>query len=427
MAYLLLRRLRIVVMLLLGSVYAAAAAGQAPPERTFGGDVRFLAEHTEVIVLGDDAGPQIVVAPAYQGRVMTSSATGSDGTSYGWINDEQVAAGVDPEAQINVFGGEERFWLGPEGGQYSIFFAPGARFEFAAWQTPPAIDQANYVVVDPDNNRSAPRDDARRGVDFRHEATFKNYSGTEFVVQIDRRIELLSPDEITQTLGVEAGDIAAVGYRTTNRLTNRGDNAWTKESGLLSIWLLGMYKHGPQTTAVIPFREGPVDELGPVVNDDYFGKVSSDRLKVADGVIYFKCDGQQRGKIGISPQRALPICGSYDATRGVLTIVKYNGPDQGTTDYVNSMWEIQEHPYQGDVVNAYNDGPPGPGLEPLGPFYELETSSPALALAPDASGVHIQETYHFEGHSDADRGRLDKLAQELLGVSLQQIEAAFAD
>jgi len=51
----------------------------------FGDDVAFLKKHTEVVVLrqGDAA---VAVAPAYQGRVMTSSATGDTGTSYGWLN-----------------------------------------------------------------------------------------------------------------------------------------------------------------------------------------------------------------------------------------------------------------------------------------------------------------------------------------------------
>jgi hypothetical protein len=31
---------------------------------------------------------------------------------------------------------------------------------------------------------------------------------------------------------------------------------------------------------VIPYKSGEDQELGPVVNDDYFGKVPPDRLKV---------------------------------------------------------------------------------------------------------------------------------------------------
>ncbi|NIY45616.1 MAG: hypothetical protein GWN22_18560, partial [Gemmatimonadetes bacterium] len=87
------------------------------------------------------------------------------------------------------------------------------------------------------------------------------------------------------------------------------------------------------------------------------------------------------------PYRATPVCGSYDAAARLLTIVQYNQP-AGATDYVNSMWELQDEPFGGDVVNSYNDGPPEPGAEPLGPFYELETSSPAAALAPGESITH---------------------------------------
>ena len=49
------------------------------------------------------------------------------------------------------------------------------------------------------------------------------------------------------------------------------------------------------------------------------------------------------------------------------------------------MWEMQREPFKGDVINSYNDGPPAPGKPPLGPFYELETSSPALSLSPASS------------------------------------------
>jgi hypothetical protein len=94
----------------------------------------------------------------------------------------------------------------------------------------------------------------------------------------------------------------------------------------------------------------------------------------------------------------------------------------GASDYVNSMWEIQKAPFAGDVVNSYNDGPPAPGAAQLGRFFELESSSPALALAPNASAQHVHQTIHLQG----DEAKLDPLARAALGVSLAQIKGAFA-
>ena len=123
------------------SVYAEEAhsvrgAKSVEGDRTFGQDVEFLSRHTETTVLQNESGTALVaVAPAYQARVMTSSATGEGGLSFGWINYDHIGSGEIAQ-QINVYGGEERFWLGPEGGQFSIFFKPGAKFEFSEWATP---------------------------------------------------------------------------------------------------------------------------------------------------------------------------------------------------------------------------------------------------------------------------------------------------
>jgi hypothetical protein len=136
-------------------------------------------------------------------------------------------------------------------------------------------------------------------------------------------------------------------------------------------------------------------------------------------VLFFSGDGERRSKIGIPRPRARNVLGSYDAARGVLTIVQFTLPDDAA-EYVNSMWEHQEHPYGGDVVNSYNDGPPEPGRPPLGPFYELETSSPALALAPGERATHVHRTMHLEGPEDA----LDQVATTILGVSLDRIATA---
>ena len=113
----------------------------------FGEDTAFLKEYTELIVLSDRQGVgKVALAPAWQGRVMTSTAGGDTGPSFGWINRELIASKkILPH--INVFGGEDRFWLGPEGGQFSIFFAKGAKFELADWQTPAVIDTLPFKVV----------------------------------------------------------------------------------------------------------------------------------------------------------------------------------------------------------------------------------------------------------------------------------------
>ena len=104
----------------------------------------------------------------------------------------------------------------------------------------------------------------------------------------------------------------------------------------------------------------------------------------------------------------------------MLNIVTYNVQD-APNGFVNSIREHQKEPYVGDVINSYNDGSPEPGIAPLGPFYELETSSPAAALKPNETMKHIQRTFHIQG----DEKLLKPLAQKLLGVDLKEIKGAF--
>lgn len=215
--------------------------------------------------------------------------------------------------------------------------------------------------------------------------------------------------------------VRSVAYESDNRITNRGQQPWVPEQGLPSIWLLGMYNPSPQTTVVIPFQAGPQEKLGPKVNDTYFGKVPPEYLTVKDDILFFKGDGTRRGKIGISPQRSQGIAGSYDAAEHVLTFVTYNvqpAPD----GFVNSMWELQQEPYAGDVINSYNDGSPAPGQPPLGPFYELETSSPAAALKPGETMQHVQRTVHLQGSA----ALLDPIARRMLGIGLAEIQVGKA-
>lgn len=402
--------MRIMLAILTPALAAAMGATGAASAGTFGDDLAFLKGNTEIVVLSDASGnAQVAIAPAYQGRVMTSTATGAAGLSFGWINRELIAS-KQAQPHISPWGGEDRFWMGPEGGQFAIFFSKGAAFDLEHWQTPPVIDTEAYDLV------SKTQDSAV----FRKTAHVTNWSGTRFDVQIDRSIRLLSAEDAGKLLGVALPPaVKLAAFESDNKVTNAGLAAWTKETGLLSIWILGMFNPTPSTTIAIPFEAGSEAQLGPKVNDAYFGKVPADRLVVKDNVLFFSGDGQYRSKIGISPRRAKPFAGSYDAGNRVLTIVQYSKP-AGATDYVNSMWEMQKEPFAGDTVNSYNDGPPAPGKKPLGPFYELETSSPALVLAPDASASHIQRTFHIQG----EEKDLDPIARATLGASLAEIKGA---
>jgi hypothetical protein len=377
----------------------------------FGDDSAFLKKHTELIVLSDKAGmAKVALAPAWQGRVMTSTTNGDAGQSFGWINRELIASGkILPH--MNAFGGEDRFWMGPEGGQFSIFFAKGKKFEFDDWQTPAIFDTEPFKVV------SKAADKAVFGAEFE----LTNYSGTVFNVGVEREVRLLPAATAWKDLGVAAPKVVhVVAYASNNKITNKGKEPWKKETGLLSVWILGMFNPSPSATIVVPIKAGPEAELGVKVTSNYFGEVPADRLVVRDDVVFLRADGQYRSKIGINPKRSKAILGSYDADNKVLTIVQFNQP-AGVTDYVNSLWRLQDHPFSGDAENAYNDGPPTPGAKPMGPFYELESSSPAAALAPGKSLTHTHRTIHLTGPEAA----LDGIAKATLGVALKEIETVF--
>ncbi|WP_114308825.1 DUF6786 family protein [Winogradskyella arenosi] len=380
----------------------------------FSKDLNFLKAHTNIIVLqeGESA---LAIAPQFQGRVMTSTTSVSEGPSFGWINKKVVEAGFLSEEerkgrlenQIYVFGGEERFWLGPEGGQFSLFFKPEDDFEFSNWKTPAVIDTEAFTLVSKTNNTAT----------FEHQCELVNKSGAVFKMRIGRSISILNKASIQQIINKTFSDnIAFVGYQTNNKITNIGKKPWLPDTGLPSIWLLGMYKPSPETTIVIPFKAGEDDDLGPKVNDTYFGKVPEAYLEVNEDVLYFKGDGTKRSKIGINSKRSKGIAGSYDAVGKVLTLVTYNAQD-ASNGYVNSAWEYQDEPYAGDVINAYNDGAPEPGVAPMGPFYELETSSPAAALKPNETMVHIQTTIHLQGDED----ELSAITEATLGVRVDAI------
>lgn len=382
---------------------AAPASDTAYRPGTFGYDLRFLQRHDSVIVL-HDGDARVIVSAKYQGKVFTSTAAGDGGPSFGWIHYKAFDGLQDPH--MNAYGGENRLWLGPEGGKFSLFFPSGAKMEFANWKTPTVFDTEPWMVTSLDE----------WSVHLKKQMSLTNYAGTPLSIGIDRSIAILGRAAIDSALSLSADTaVHAVGYRTINTLTNSGANAWTERTGMPCLWLLDMFNPSPATTIIIPY--GGDTKTKPATTD-YFGEIPADRIRYEAGVLFFKADGKSRGKLGIHPPRAKPMAGSYDAQHQVLTITLFDV--EPAARYLNQEWNTTKPPFSGDAVNAYNDGPLADGGQ-MGPFYELESVSPAAFLAPGHSLSHKHCVFHFSGPESG----LNAICRQVLGVSIEKLKSIF--
>lgn len=377
---------------------------------TFGYDLKYLSEKDSqlVVLKSDDSKAQVIASAKYQAKVFTSTANGDEGTSHGFINYNFFDSGVVDE-HMNGFGGEDRFWLGPEGGQYSIYFEPGKEQVYDNWHTPKAIDIEEWNV----SNSSA------KEATFTKDMELKNYQGSTLNIGVERKISLIADTEITGKLGVSLPDgVNAVAYATNNKITNKNNFEWTEKTGTVCVWILDMFNPSDSAVTVIPYNTGDEKQLGKVVTSDYFGEIPADRLIDDNGTLYFKTDGKSRGKLGMNAKRTKAIAGNYDPISKRLTVVTFDVNPSAV--YLNQEWNPERNPLVGDALNAYNDGPLEDGSI-MGPFLELESCSPAALLKPGESLSHTHNVYHFVGNEAA----LSTISEKLLGVNLNQVKNVF--
>ena len=388
----------------------ATFAGETPLT-TYREAKDFLARHTDLIELHNDAGARVLVCPKWQARVMTSTCDGPAGVSFGFIHREFIEAGK-PNPHFSNYGGEDRLWFAPEGGRFSLWFAPGVEQTLDNWYTPPTFNEGAYDLIASDDSHCR----------LTRRMKFRNTAGTEFDLLVTREIRLLDRADLAEALGVTP-DAKTVAYKTINTITNQGPPL-TEEKGLVSMWILSMLNAGPETVVVVPYRSGSQQELGPVANADYFGTIPPDRLKILPEAILLKADAKYRSKIGTSQQRAKDILGAIDFQKNVLTLARFTMPDDPTkAAYMNNLWGLdQPNPYTGDVVNAYNDGPPAPGKKGLGDFCEIESLSPAEPLGTGQSLTHCHYTIHIQ----TDPAVLASITQKVLGVDLDKVRHEMA-
>ncbi len=376
---------------------------------TFGYDLNYLSQRDSLIVLtGNNGKAQVIVSAKYQAKVFTSSADGLEGKSLGYVGYKAFEV-AQPDEHMNGYGGENRFWLGPEGGQFSVYFKPSTEQVFENWHTPKPIDIEAWDVVSSDQKTAF----------LKKEMEVVNYKGTHFKLKVDRNIHLLEPAEINALLGIQLnGRIKSVAYTTNNIISNLNDFEWTKETGTICTWMLDMFHPAPNALTIVPFHEGDSKELGKIATTDYFGEIPADRLKINKNVLYLKTDGKYRSKLGLNAKRTITISGNYDPDAKRLTINTFNVDKDAI--YLNQECHLTRDPGVGDALNAYNDGPLADGSI-MGPFFEIESCSPAAFLKPNQSLSHQHNVFHFI----VEESELTKITEKLLGVSIDEIKSIF--
>ncbi|HZU82030.1 MAG TPA: DUF6786 family protein, partial [Polyangiaceae bacterium] len=211
--------LRLYALALLGCAARPAAAPEREglaarardPAPSIDDDIAFLRAHAPVDVLESPGGGRVVVSARWQGRVMTS-AVEPHGKSLGFLHRAFIESGKTG-TQFDNYGGEDRFWLGPEGGQYGLYFPPGAPFTVSSWQTPAALQTGEWQVT---------RRDAAR-VTFVRAMHVTNWSGAEFDVAVERTVSVLSVDEVRARFGdAPPADVKWVAFESANRIRNVG-------------------------------------------------------------------------------------------------------------------------------------------------------------------------------------------------------------
>ena len=379
---------------------------------TFGYDLTYLSQKDDrlIVLTGNEDKAQVIVSAKYQAKVFTSTANGPEGNSLGFVNYKVFGENVIDE-HMNGYGGENRFWLGPEGGRYSVFFKPGTEQVFDNWHTPKPVDIEPWDVV-----ASNPK-----SVTMKKEMEVSNFAGSRLRLNVDRKITLIEPAEATRLLDITVEpSLNLVAYQTENTITNLNDFEWTTETGTICIWILDMFNPAPKAVTFIPFNEGEEAVMGKIVTSDYFGEVPADRLKIQENIIYLKTDGNYRSKLGLNAKRAKTIAGNYDPDSKRLTITTFD-VDKGAV-YLNQEWNPDKNPLTGDAMNAYNDGPLEDGSI-MGPFLELESASPAAFLKPAQSLTHRHNVFHFVG----EEKDLNPMVEKLFGISIRDIKNVFSN
>lgn len=390
--------IRYICLLIIGIGGLLSACAPSPSSSTYQDIGNSLSPKTPLIELTAMEGQaRLLISPQLQGRIITSTAQGLDGPYNGWFNPDILQAET---ALSGGIGGEDRVWIGPLGSQYSFYYQQIEPLDEGNWQVPASMDAEPYQVLS----------QQARQVHLQKDMRLQNFIGTRFHLRINRHIQILEKADIQRNLDIDLPlDMAFVAFESRHSLLNLDTVPITPEKGLVSIWSAGMFPGTDESRVIIPLQA----EAQKADIWQYMGALDEDRLHIQGRLLSFKVDGKYRSKIGIPPNLALPLYGCYSPEKQRLTIVQY----QATQDslYFNSAVSVQAHPYQGEVIPIYNNGPMNLEVADEASFFELESTSPLRALPVGDSLTHSHIVYHFIG----SKRELNDIATQLLRTSLE--------
>jgi len=389
-----MKALKLIGIALLGMLLGSCFQ---PDVLSFGEIVDEVHKHTPVIELVSNEGKsRLAITPELQGKVIASTYDGFEGESNGWLDLEAWRENPVPSTNI---GGEDRLWIGPLGGQHSFYYQQVKPLHEDNWLVPQPLKEGAYHLVN----------QGSKFLRMQQKMQMTNFIGTPFELCVMREISLLEADEIAAHLGhtVEE-ELKFVAYECRHQLINTGSEAWTPEKGMASIWSLNTLRGTNQTVVGIPL----IPHQNPPSLLTYLGPLGRDRLTYSPDSILFKADGRYRTKIGIPPEIAPRIFGSYSPEYKRLTIIQYS--KGGHEHYFNSNVSSQQDPYQGEAISVYNHGRLDLKPSEQNTFFEMETASAMLPLSPGGQVSHVHRIFHFSGPEE----QLEALCLRLLGINL---------
>lgn len=341
--------------------------GSAPaPENSTQALIDALGTNTETVVLGDLAGPNLVITPELGARVLGASLNGAMDENLMWVTESIMDGSYWESRPLDWNSGGLRTWLSPE----DLFFLD-ADYDASKWFVPGEMDPIACTVTRKGANEAS----------FFVEADIPANIGKSYRVDISGNIRLIT--EPVRDVAPLPDGVEFMGIEKTHTVTNRGELIIGDDLPYVTLWSL--FQVNPSGTMLIPIKPGYEAEKAWRA---YFNPLG-DRLTIQNDIISVKIDGKYRSKVGVRPEAArngIAFMRDNGDGTGILFAKRFEVHPDGI--YTDKPWGADTY---GDAIEMYNDDGNGGG------FAEIEAHSWAEKMEQGGTQSHTFELLIFRG------------------------------